>query len=191
MGIPRPPAPVVLLVGLLSGDPDLLRRARQLLSRRFGPIQHESPLWPFEATDYYAAEMGTGLQRGFASFAQLIAPDHLVEVKHETNALEAQIAEQCLQPDLARPVNIDPGYIDLSKLVLASTKDSGHRVCIGRNLYAEVTLRYQHGAWHTLPWTYPDYARPEYHAFFTRVRAGLRQQRVAQTDPEPPCGAAP
>ena len=61
MGKPRAPRPVKLLVGLLSGDLDLLRRARQLATRRWGATDLESEVWPFDQTDYYAAEMGARL----------------------------------------------------------------------------------------------------------------------------------
>jgi hypothetical protein len=186
MGQPRTPAPVKLIAGLLGGDLDLLRRARQLLIRRYGPVDLESDFWPFNETDYYTAEMGPDLQRWFLSFEQLVRPDLLADIKHEANALEQQIAEQTLLPDIARPVNIDPGYIDLHKLVLATTKDAGHRIYLGHGIYAEVTLQFAHAGWQTRPWTYPDYTRPEYHAFFARVRdtyrhacagGGRREQR--------------
>lgn len=177
MARPRAAKPVKLFAGLLSGDPDLLRRARQLLTRRFGPVDLESDLWPFDQTDYYEAEMGPDLQRCFLSFETLIAPDHLAEIKLGTNAVEQEIAEACLLPDIPRPVNIDPGYIELTKLVLATTKDRGHRIYLGHRIYAEVTLQYTAGAWQPLPWTYPDYTRPEYHAFFVKVRERLRAGR--------------
>ncbi len=192
MAVPRAAWPVKLLVGLLSGDPDLLRRARQLLTKRFGPVDLESDLWPFDQTEYYAAEMGPGLQRWFLSFERLVQPDRLAEIKLETNALEGQIASDCLLADIPRPVNADPGYLDLTKLVLATTKDRGHRIYIGDGIYGEVTLQYSEGCWQTWPWTYPDYTRAEYHAFFTRVRQRLLDQRRAAVgrppgpEPSPP-----
>lgn len=182
MARPRTPQPVKLFVGLLSGDPDLLRRARQLLKRRLGPIESESDLWPFNHTDYYEPEMGPDLQRWFLSFEQLVDPGALATIKLETNALEAQIADQCLTPGHARPVNIDPGYVDLAKLVLATTKDRGHRIFIGHGIYAEVTLLFERDAWRALPWTYPDFGRSEYYPFFLGLRERLRQQRAAGGD---------
>lgn len=183
MARPRAPQPVKLLCGLLSNDRDLLQRAQQLLRKRFGPVDLESDTWPFDQTDYYEAEMGAGLERRFVCFEQPTTPDALPDIKIETNALEQQIADDCLLPDIARPVNIDPGYIDLSKLVLASTKDSSHRVYLGRGIYAEVTLRYNHGQWVEHPWTYPDYRSPAYHTYFSEVREQLRRQRAAQPQP--------
>ncbi len=177
MARPRAPKPVKLLVGLLSGDPDLLRRARQLLVRRYGPVDLESDLWPFDQTDYYEPKMGPGLQRVFLSLERPIPPAHLAQVKLETNGMEREIGDQCLLPDIPRPVNIDPGYIELSKLVLATTKDASHRVYLGEGIFAEVTLRYSHGGWQSHEWTYPDYGLAPAQAFFSTVRARLLAQR--------------
>ena len=176
MGKPRAAKPVKLFAGLLSGDADLLRRARQLLIKRWGPSDLESDVWPFTQTDYYEAEMGPGLQRLFVSFERLIPPDELACIKLETNAVERQMHEDCVAVEVARPVNIDPGYLDLNKLVLATTKDAGHRVYVGHGIYAEVTLRYYYGGWQTERWTYPDYTTPEYHKFFVQVRERYRRQ---------------
>lgn len=177
MGNPRPAQPVKLIVGLLSGDVDLMRRARQLLSREYGPVDAESDFWLFDQTDYYEAEMGPGLQRWFLSFARLIRPEDLPAIKRHTNDIEARIAADCLLPDRQRPVNLDPGYLTLAKLVLATTKDRSHRIYMNAGIYAEVTLQFAHGGWQPWPWTYPDYRAPTYHRFFERVRAVYREQR--------------
>jgi len=174
--------PVKLIVGLLGGDPDVLRRARQCLTRQHGPVDLESDLWPFDQSDYYSADMGPHLQRWFLSFERLIRPDGLAEIKRYTNALELEIADECLSAESPRPVNLDPGYLDLTKLVLATTKDRGHRVYLGLGIYAEVTLHFSAGAWQPWPWTYPDYHKPEYHAFLTRVRERYRAQRHQLTE---------
>lgn len=179
MAAPRPHRPVKLIVGLLGGDVDLLRRTRQLLARRYGPVDLESDLWPFDDTDYYRDEMGPGLMRLFVSFERLIRPDALAQIKLETNRMETSIAEDALLRDIVRPVNIDPGYVDLGKLVLATTKNHAHRVYLSDGIYAEVTLRYSDGGWQPWPWTYPDFSRAEYHAFFERVRRRLKDQYQA------------
>jgi hypothetical protein len=176
MARPRPARPVKLIVGMLGGDVDLLRRARQLLKHDFGEIDLESDLWPFDQTDYYEEEMGPGLQRWFLSFARVIRPESLPEIKRHTNELEERIAGQAMLPERPRPVNLDPGYVDLNKLVLATTKDRDHRIYLNQGIYAEVTLRYRDGAWQPWPWTYPDYQQPHYLEFFERVRQIYRAQ---------------
>lgn len=182
MGRPRPAQPVTLVAGLLSGDADLLRRCRQKLIQRYGPAELESDIWPFDQTDYYRAEMGPDLQRQFLAFARPIRAKDLPAIKLDTNRLEQEIAADCAMLfDVPRPVNVDPGYVDLGKLVLATTKDRSHRVYLDQGIYAEVTLQFSDGAWQPWPWTYPDYRKPEYHAFFTSVRERLRARRHAAT----------
>ncbi|TWT41269.1 hypothetical protein RAS1_39630 [Phycisphaerae bacterium RAS1] len=177
MGAAKTAKPVKLFAGLLGADVDLLRRARQLLSRRYGRVDLESDIWEFVSTDYYESEMGRGLKRWFIAFEPLLAPDRLAEVKLETNAIEAEIADAAMDPHIIRPVNIDPGYLNLGKLILASVKDHAHRIYLGAGIYGEVTLRFTDGAWQAWPWTFPDYRLPEYHAFFDRLRARYREQR--------------
>lgn len=172
--------PVKLICGMISADADLLRRARSLLQKRFGEIDLESDVWPFDQTDYYYEEMGKPLLRQFLSFQETMSPE-LTEIKHETDAIEARITDECAALDIKRPVNLDPGYIHPGKLVLATTKDAAHRIYIGGKMYAEVTLQYTEGAWQTKPWTYPDYHSPNYHSFFQQVRTRLlEQQRAAE-----------
>lgn len=173
----RAAKPVKLIVGLLGADPDLLRRARQLLVHQYGPVDLESQRWPFTWTDYYEAEMGPHLQRCFLAFERLIRPEALAEIKRYTRELEQQIADDCGPSAQPRPVNIDPGYLDPARLVLATTKDRNHRLYLGLGIYAEVTLHYTAGTWQPWPWTYPDYRDPTYHPFFDQVRQRLCDQQ--------------
>ena len=176
MGAIRPPPRVKLIVGMLSADSDLLIRAQHHLQRLFGPIDLTSALWPFDSTDYYEDQMGPDLLRQFVAFAELIRPERLAEIKRQTNHLEQVLSDEAGGADSLRPVNLDPGYVTLGKLVLATTKDYSHRVCIGQGIYGEVTLHIHAGGWRAWPWTYPDYAAPTYHGFFTQVRERLKEQ---------------
>ena len=162
MGFVRSPRPVNLVCGLVSSDPDLMARAVRLLEQRQGPRDAASEVWPFDYTDYYAVEMGENLQRQFISFAQLIDPGALAGIKVLANELERRVNLDLGLPEEQRRVNIDPGYLTLAKLVLATTKDYSHRMYIGQGIYAESTLHYEHGQWIAWPWTYPDYAGPRY-----------------------------
>jgi len=74
-----------------------------------------------------------------------------------------------------RDVNIDPGYLSLSKLVLASTKDFYHRLYLNHGIYAEITLVFKKethskGGFQPIKWTYPDYASQEYRKIFNQIR---------------------
>jgi len=179
MGQPRAPLPVKLICGLLYADEGIPSLARKLLMRRFGPLDMERDLGPFNSTDYYADEMGPNLRRWFYSFERLIRPDALADIKLQTNEVEREMAEDFAALGVARPANLDPGYVDLSKLVLATTKDRSHRIYLGQRIHAEVTLQFADGRWQPLPWTYPDYRLPRYHEFFTHVRERLVEQRRA------------
>ena len=179
MGRPRVPLPGKLICGLLAADRDLLRRARQLLVRQFGPLCAESDIWTFDATDYYKEEMGADLLRQFVAFTRGVRTDELAEIKRATNAIETQIADDFVALEVARPVNLDPGCLDLARLALATTKDRAHRLYLGHGIFGEITLLFERGVWQPQPWTYPDYRELRYHEFFTAVREQLAQEREA------------
>jgi hypothetical protein len=171
MGTARDADPVKLIASLLAGEPDLLERAALALCQAFGPMDLASGFLPFDHTSYYEAELGPGLQRQILSFGTLVAPHELPAIKRATNALEISLAlGGC------RRVNIDPGYVSLGKLVLASTKDHAHRLYLGQGVYGEVTLTYQRGQFRPWPWTYPDYASPPYCRLFEEIRKRYKAQ---------------
>ena len=171
MGTVREPASVKLIASLLTGDPGLLPQVRAALARTFGPTDLESEILPFDHTDYYAAEFGPALQRQIVAFERLIAPDELPAVKCQTNDLEQSFAQEG-----RRLVNVDPGYVSLAKLVLATTKDHAHRLYLGQGIYGEVTLAYQQGRFRPWPWTYADYASDRYCTLFMEIRKRYKAQ---------------
>ena len=176
MGSVRPPNQAKLFCGLLAGDTDLLAEVRRRLAKQFGPVEAVSEIWPFDCTDYYGDEMGEDIKRQFVVFEELLSVERLPDVKRLTNALEERFALDLGSPAGIRPVNLDPGYLTLSKLVLATTKDYSHRLYLQAGIYAEVTLRYEIGDWRPWPWTYPDYAADTYHPFFRQVREAYKTQ---------------
>jgi hypothetical protein len=175
MGSIHDPVPVKLFVGMLASDPARLVEVEGPLVADYGPIDLASDVWPFTHTDYYRDEMGAGLLRKFVSFERLIRPDDIIDVKRRTNAIEDDVARSA-GGNPPRPVNLDPGYLSLSKVVLATTKDYTHRLYLGRGIYAEVTLRFHKGKYEPWDWTYPDYREPAYCAFFLAMRTRLTEQ---------------
>jgi hypothetical protein len=171
----REPKPVKLIVGILAADERCLEAARESLSSALGPIDLTSDVWTFDQTDYYAGQIGPRILRQFVTTERLIDPGRLATIKHQTNAIEQQLAATLGMP-FPRPVNLDPGTIEPSKLVLATTKNYAHRIYLGDRMYAEVTLVFDKGQWRPLPYTYPDYHRQEYFDFFSKVRLRLVQQ---------------
>lgn len=120
-------------------------------------------------TGYYDGELGTPITRRILSFGRPLAMDALAEVKLATNALERQ-----WERDGRRLFNLDPGYINQERLVLATGKNFTHRVYLSRGIWADLTLIFQKGDWFDLPWTFPDYAEPEMKGHLTRLREMYR-----------------
>ncbi|MGN1164441.1 MAG: DUF4416 family protein [Candidatus Ornithospirochaeta sp.] len=147
----RPYDSVMLFMGVLStkGFPQSLRES---LEEKFGPISVISASFPFSFTDYYVPEMGEGIERFFISFSRLVSPSSLKEAKRITNEIEKEWEE-----DGKRKINLDPGTLSEANIILATTKNRAHRIAIGDNLYAEVTLIYQNHGYQSFPWTYSDY----------------------------------
>lgn len=172
MAKPNPFEPAKLICGMIAPSPEWLDRAEALLVATYGPVDVASEIIPFDMTSYYEPQMGAGLLRKFVAFERLIDPQQLADIKHATNSLEEQLAT-CSDAVVGRPVNLDPGYIALSKLVLASMKDFAHRIALRDGAFAEITLQYQNG-WQSLPWTFPDYASGRYDSFLTNARNALR-----------------
>ncbi len=175
MGAAKTPASVKLIAGLLAASDALLSEALAALVKHFGPIESTSTITDWTVSSYYSDEMGPAIRRQFLSFERLIAADELAAVKLATNDLEGR-----WRTASGRQVNIDPGYIAATKLVLASTKDAAHRICLGQGIYAEVTLLYSTGSFQPHAHTYPDYAAPWAVAFFNGVRATYLEQLRGQ-----------
>ena len=171
----KEPKPVKLIIGILAADELSLKTAVEAVGKKFGQIDCTSGVWPFDTTDYYEQQAGENILRQFVSITKLIHPGKLAKIKHRTNKLEKKLAEK-LEMDLPRPVNLDPGYIGASKLVLATTKNYSHRMYIGEQMFAEVTLIFAKGGWSPLPYTYPDYRQQKYFDFFNEVRKKLLEQ---------------
>jgi hypothetical protein len=174
VGDARTPEPVKLIVGILAADTSLLDDARAQVALEFGALDLVSEAARWHESPYYVAEMGTEIWRQFVSVASCIDPGTLAAIKHRSNVLEAR-----WRVATGRRVNLDPGYLTATKLVLASTKDAAHRVYFGDGIYAEATLQFAHGAWQPYAYTYRDYAADAARAFFSRVRECFLAQRRA------------
>jgi hypothetical protein len=177
MGTAKTPRPVKLIVSAFAPSDALLQEARQRLATAWGPVDYQSDLLPFAHTDYYTDEFGSGLVRRIWSFGPLIDPEALATIKRQSNALE-----QSWATNGQRRVNLDPGYVSMAKLVLATTKNHGHRIYLRDGIYAEVTLIYCDGAYRPWPWTYPDYATEAYRVLFGEIRERYVAQLRGRTE---------
>jgi hypothetical protein len=169
----RQPIPVKFFVGMISHETSLFDECAELLCTEFGPLDLRSPIVTWDHTEYYRQEMGTALLRTFMFFERLQNPEQLASVKNLTNRIEKRFSLATIGN---RRINIDPGYITEAKVVLASTKDFSHRVYIGQNIYAEVTLQYreQGKTFVALDHTYPDFRRKDMVDVFNGARGLLR-----------------
>ena len=170
MGSPKEPPPVKLFVALLFNREDPLTSVEADLIRLFGPKDSSSRVIPWALTDYYAKEMGSDLLRQFVSFGHLVSPERLPEIKLQTQSLEDQYC-WVSGGQRGRRVNIDPGYVDAGKVVLASTKNAAHRIYLGSGIYGEVTLLYHDGSFQPFIYTYRDYLWPDTRSFFSALRS--------------------
>jgi len=165
MDAPKSPAPAALFMAVLFSPNVSYDDVRAVVTQEFGDILMESPVFLFNHSDYYAEEMGVNLQKVFLLLGRLIDQSAIVDWK-----LRAQEVESRYTENGKRKINFDPGYLDASKLVLATTKNYDHRIYLGRGIYGDVQLRFRFQQFHFNEWTYPDYRQPEHIAFFEKAR---------------------
>lgn len=176
MGAIHSPQPVLRLLAIVSRHESALAWAREKTEAALGASSLTSEAFAFKDTDYYDEEMGCELKKQFVVSADLVDPEELAQLKTQTNAWESEYAGTHKHNE-PRPLNLDPGYIAESKLVLASTKNHSHRIYLSQGIYAEITLGYSRkSGWVAMPWTYPDYKRSDFQTYFSECRQYLRQQ---------------
>ena len=163
-----------LIVGVIYHDEEIYKRAIEILEDEFGPIDGESERFSFsrEFSEYYDEEIGGEGMRVILSFRDLVDPARQAEIKKRTNEIEAEFSV-----DGNRRINLDPGFINHGRLMLATTKKAGFRIPLSDGIYTELTLYYGKGGWQKLPWTYRDYQSTRVQDFLTRVRRKYLSER--------------
>jgi len=174
MGQIKLPEKAKLFIGIIGINKGIILAARHELEKLWGEIDLESIYFDFNKTSYYKEEMGDNLLKKFFSFQKLINREEIVDIKIKTNQLEESIKEKSNTP--GRDVNIDPGYVTLSNITLATTKDYRHRIYLGKGIYLENTLFYdsKNKTYKPWDWTYPDYRTEGYIEFFNKLRSILK-----------------
>ncbi|MBF0201605.1 MAG: DUF4416 family protein [Desulfamplus sp.] len=161
----KPPDPAKLVISLLMNSRSVFDEVVPFLEAEFGTLDMVAPWFDFNYTDYYFREMGSPLFRRLITFKGLIAQDDLVRIK-----LAANILEKKWERGGRRSLNIDPGYLLLSRFILATGKDYSHRIYLGSGIYGDLTLIYKKGRFHTLEWTYPDYGSKDIQDILLKIR---------------------
>lgn len=167
MGTALEPKPAKYFVALLTSDNNLLTAVETDLSSVLGEIDGRSETVSWTASNFYEKEMGPGLLRRFVACADLRSPQDMATIKLRTQ----QIEDTYRTANSNRRINLDPGYLDAYKVVLASTKNASQRIYLNSGIYAEATLLYYDGAFHGLEYTYRDYLWPDTLAFLAQLRA--------------------
>jgi len=159
------PEKVKVFYGCIFREESLFEAVVEEISATYGVVDTQSLLMDFDFTTYYCDEMGRDLKRKFISLKELFSPEELVPVKNFSIELERSHAVEG-----KRRINIDPGYVNLAKIVLSTTKDFSHRIYLQDGIYAEVTLLFKDKKFNPLPWTFPDYKTPLYQKYFLELR---------------------
>ena len=167
-----PPAPACKKVlALLTPEPVWEPALCGALEKIFGPIDYRGPFLPFEDGGYYAPEMGGPLHRGLASFRGLGSPEELPRWKIAARALE-----EALSVGGKRTRNLDLGYLDPDKLVLASFKPGPRKIYLGEGVWADMVLGYSKGGFDPIPWTFADFKSGRYNPSLGIIREKLKAE---------------
>jgi len=172
MASAKPFEPNRLVMGLLLSRHALLDAVLAELEGLYGPIRAASTIRPFKESDYYDREMGAKPLRLYLSFTNLVDPSQLAAIKGQTNALE----QRFLNSEGGREVNLDPGLLSLTSLVLATAKGRSHRIALSGGIWADLTLIWSAGRFVPLEWTYADYRDEAVRELFSQWREDLKQQ---------------
>ena len=169
-----------LIVGVIYNDAEIYDRALAMLKEAFGEIDGESERFSFskEFSDYYDEELGGEGQRVIFSFRDTVDPSRQAEIKKATNEMERILSDG----DGNRLINLDPGFINHGRLMLATTKKAGFRIPLANGIYTELTLFWARGEWHKFPWSYRDYQSEKVQNFLTETRKRYLEQRKLQKE---------
>mgnify|MGYP001186738342 CR=1 FL=1 len=163
---------VKLIIGAIYADPQWFIKAKSLMQRDNWEIEHQSEEFAFDQTDYYSTEMGEGLKRCFLSIKGLQSLEFSVEWKLKTAEIEQQLSKKG-----KRKINLDPGYLDLSRVVLLSGKEGSHKIYLLNSVWADLVLLKDRGGYRNLPWTFPDIRTGRYNDFFLHLRREFKKEK--------------
>jgi hypothetical protein len=171
MSEPVIPPRAKLFIGVIFKSEGILAEVEKALIKKYGDVDYRTKNMPFVHTTYYK-EIGSPQFKVLLSFRKLIRREDIVAIKLFTNRLEKRFSE-----DKVRKVNIDPGYLTLSNVYLATCKEFFHRIYLGKGVHLENEYRYVAKRYQPWEWTYPDYQKPEYLFFFHEMRRIYHSQQ--------------
>ena len=159
MALPKQPQKVKLFIGILSSDTKLF----EIIKKEFeyGEIDYESDVFDWNFTKYYNDELGENIKKKFMFFKKLINPEKIADIKIDTNKIEDKYK---------RKINLDPGYLTRSKVLLASAKDRSNKVYIKSGIYGDIVLIFKNKSFEPFPFTFKDFRTKEYIELFNKIR---------------------
>ncbi|MCD4656378.1 MAG: DUF4416 family protein [Planctomycetes bacterium] len=169
---------VIYFCGILASNLEALNAGAEQVIQLLGRNVLQTEPYEHKYTQYYDEEMGEYKLRKFIACLPLESPTKLREIKLRANDIEDMLASRLTLP-FSRPVNLDPGYIDEPRIVLASCKDYNHRIAIGEGVYADLHLIFSRKQGYVgMDWSYMDYTDDTAKSFFMQCRQILRSERL-------------
>lgn len=165
MSLPDASPLALPVISVLYGNADDMDRCLARLRCLMGDVVLAGGPFPFDMTDYYSREMGNGLLRNWFCFSPA-DPSLLPFWKERCIEIEAEFGGEG-----HRRVNIDPGYLDHGKLVLASCKAAPDKIYLGRGVYAHTCLRYRSGEFHGPDHSFADFIDGRFNSFFLEAKS--------------------
>jgi len=173
---PKPASKAKLFAGIMYSDKKTYSEVIKALEKKFGMPESVSEPYDFTAfTKYYASEMGKKILKRFVVFKALINRDELADIKLFTNKLEEKFSRKG-----RRKINIDPGYVTLHNLVLASAKERANKIYLGKGIYADLILIFHKNKCEHFSHTFPDFKSKLVQDFFLQVKKQLNSSNTAQ-----------
>ncbi len=165
------PIPVKYFVAILYKDSEYLLQAQEKLTKFLGKLDFEGEDHNFDITGYYESEMGSPLLRRIITFKRLRSPQDLSEMKIKCNDVENGMSVSG-----NRTVNLDVGYLDHNKIILASAKAAGQKIYLKKGIYADLVGRYKKGRYQPFEWSFPDFKAGYYDQELNIIRSNYLTQ---------------
>jgi hypothetical protein len=170
----REAAPVLRVCSCLISKPALLPLVEAALESEFGAIARRSDPFDFDTSDYYRDEMGNDIKRYWYCFRDLFPPEKLPAARLASAGIEERFMDEG-----SRRINLDPGYLDHGKLVLASMKEAPDKIYLGDGVWAHTCLHYRFGGFVAPDHSFPDFKDGRFDGFMMEARALYKTLRGA------------
>ncbi len=146
-------------------------RDRSILNKlsQYNNVFKKTDVYDFIFSDYYNREFGSPLYKELWVMNKYTNGFNDYELK-----IKSIEVEQHFLKNGKRQINIDPGLVSLSHIILFSTKFVSHRIPLNQGIYAEIELIYENGSYRPLKWTYPDFRTPFIIDFFNKLRKEMK-----------------